>query len=114
MRPRAAAEAGFPVVVCEARAPAKTMKLTSLTGRSGPWLRAPTSVIVADHRGTAEWIATGTDKGDMQGMPASNKVIKVPGVPVFECSDRKIIHVVEYWDMATLKRQLGFLAAPTK
>jgi steroid delta-isomerase-like uncharacterized protein len=74
----------------------------------------PTSVILADHRGTAEWIATGTQKGDMPGMPASNKVMKVPGVSVFECSDGKIIHVVEYWDMATVMRQLGFLPAPTK
>jgi steroid delta-isomerase-like uncharacterized protein len=72
-----------------------------------------TSAIVAGNRGTAEWIVTGTQKGDMPGMPASNKVMKIPGVSIFECTDGKIAHVVEYWDMATLMRQLGFLAAPT-
>jgi steroid delta-isomerase-like uncharacterized protein len=72
-----------------------------------------TSAIVAGNRGTAEWIVTGTLKGDMPGMPASNKVMKIPGVSIFKCTDGKIAHVVEYWDMATLMRQLGFLAAPT-
>jgi steroid delta-isomerase-like uncharacterized protein len=74
----------------------------------------PTSVVVADNRGTAEWIATGTHKGDMPGMPTSNKVMKVPGVSVFECSDGKISRVVEYWDMATVMKQLGFLAPSTQ
>ena len=74
----------------------------------------PTSVNIAGNRGTAEFIATGTQKGDMPGMPASNKDMKVPGVSLFECSDGKITRVVEYWDMATVMRQLGFLAAPTQ
>src|SRR5436190_2106304 len=33
----------------------------------------PVSINVAGNRGTAEFIATGTQKGDMPGMPASNK-----------------------------------------
>jgi len=74
----------------------------------------PVSVNVAGNRGTAEWIMTGTHKGDLPRMPASNKDAKLPGVSLFECSDGKITRVVEYWDMATLMRQLGFLPAPTQ
>jgi steroid delta-isomerase-like uncharacterized protein len=68
---------------------------------------------VAGNRGTAEWIANGTHKGDMPGMPASNKVMKVPGVSLFECSDGKVARVVEFWDNATVMKQLGFLPPAT-
>jgi hypothetical protein len=50
----------------------------------------------------------------MPGMPASNKVASVPGVSIMECSDGKIKHDVDYWDYATVMRQLGFLPAASK
>jgi hypothetical protein len=56
-----------------------------------------------------EWVATGTQKGDMPGMtPASNKVASVLGVSVAECADGKIKHNADYWDMATVMKQLCF------
>jgi steroid delta-isomerase-like uncharacterized protein len=73
-----------------------------------------TSMINAGNRGAIEWIGTGTQKGDLPGMPASNKVFKVPGVSVIECADGKITHDVDYWDNATFMRQLGFLPAATQ
>ena len=74
----------------------------------------PVSVNVDGNRGTGEFIATGTQRGDMPGMPASNKAMRFPGVSLFECSDGKLTRVVEYLDMATVMRQLGFLPAPTQ
>jgi len=40
-------------------------------------------------------------------LPASNKDMKVPGMSLFEYPDVKITRVAEYWDMATVTRQLA-------
>jgi steroid delta-isomerase-like uncharacterized protein len=72
----------------------------------------PTSSFVSGNRAFVEWVATGTQKGDMPGMPASNKFFSVPGTSLMECQDGKLKHITEYWDMATVMRQLGFLPAP--
>jgi steroid delta-isomerase-like uncharacterized protein len=72
-----------------------------------------TAFFISGDRAAVEWVGTGTQKGDMPGMPASNKVASVPGVSIMECSDGKIKHNVDYWDNATLMRQLGFLPVAT-
>jgi steroid delta-isomerase-like uncharacterized protein len=61
-----------------------------------------------------KWVAHGTQKGDLPGMPASNKVFSYPCVSVMECSDGKMKHNVNYWDNATFMLQIGFLSAPAK
>jgi steroid delta-isomerase-like uncharacterized protein len=71
-----------------------------------------TAYFIGGDRAAVEWVGTGRQKGDMPGMPASNKVASVPGVSIMECSDGKIKHDVDYWDMATTMRQLGFLPSP--
>jgi steroid delta-isomerase-like uncharacterized protein len=72
------------------------------------------STLISGNRAALEWVATGTQKGDMPGMtPASNKVASVQGVSVAECADGKIKHNADYWDMATVMKQLGFLATAT-
>jgi steroid delta-isomerase-like uncharacterized protein len=63
-------------------------------------------------RAAVAWQVTGTQKGDMPGMPASNKAVNVAGVSLMECAGGKIKHNVDYWDMATTMRQLGFLPPP--
>jgi len=68
--------------------------------------------LISGNRTAIEWIAAGTQKGDMPGMPASNKFTSVPGVSVMECQDGRIKHNTDYWDMATVMRHLGFLPAP--
>ena len=73
----------------------------------------PVSVIIAGDQGTVEWVVSGTQKGDLPGMPATNKFAKVPGVSVLACKDGKITHEVDYWDYATVMRQLGYLSTPT-
>jgi steroid delta-isomerase-like uncharacterized protein len=71
------------------------------------------STLISGNRAAVEWTGTGTQKGDMPGMPASNKVSSVPGVSIVECADGKIKHDADYWDMATVMKQLGFLPPPT-
>ncbi len=73
-----------------------------------------TAYFIGGDRAAVEWVGTGTHKGDMPGMPATNKVASVPGVSIMECSDGKIKHDVDYWDMATWMRQDGLLPPAIK
>jgi len=72
-----------------------------------------TSTLISGNQAALEWIGSGTQKGDMPGMPASNKVSSVPGASIVECADGKIKHDADYWDMATVMKQLGFLPPPS-
>jgi steroid delta-isomerase-like uncharacterized protein len=74
---------------------------------------ALTSTIISGNRAAVAWQVTGTQKGDMPGMPASNKSVNLPGVTLIECEGGKITHTADYWDMATNMRQLCFLPPAT-
>jgi steroid delta-isomerase-like uncharacterized protein len=67
-----------------------------------------TSAISGDH-GTAEWVMAGTHAGDFPGLPATGRPFSVRGVSVLELAGDKIRSVRDYWDFATVLRQLGFL-----
>lgn len=62
-------------------------------------------------QGGAEWVMRGTHRGDLPGLPATGKPVEVRGASIFEFSDAKISRCADYWDMASLLRQLG--AMPT-
>jgi steroid delta-isomerase-like uncharacterized protein len=51
----------------------------------------------------------GTHTGEMPGMPATGKRFEVRGASTFEFRDAKILRCSDYWDMATLLKQLGFM-----
>jgi steroid delta-isomerase-like uncharacterized protein len=69
----------------------------------------PGKSFVAGDFGGAEWTATGTQKGDMPGMPASNRSFSIRGASIFELRDGLLHRCSDYWDMAIFMRQLGFL-----
>jgi steroid delta-isomerase-like uncharacterized protein len=60
-------------------------------------------------RADAEWILSGTHKGDFPGLPATNKRISVRGASVFELQGNKLSRCSDYWDMATALKQIGVL-----
>ena len=72
-----------------------------------------TAMFISGDRGAVAWQVTGTQKDHMPGMPASNKTANLAGVSLMECAGGKIKHNVDYWDMATTMRQLGFLPPDT-
>ena len=72
------------------------------------------STVISGDRAAVVWRVNGTQRGDMPGMPASNKPVEVVGVSIMECSDGKIRHNADYYDFATAMRQMGFLPAPSK
>jgi predicted ester cyclase len=70
--------------------------------------------VISGDRAAVIWRVNGIQKGDLPGMPASNKPVEVVGVSVMECSDGKIRHTADCYDFATAMRQMGFLPAPSK
>ena len=69
-----------------------------------------TSSFMENGRGYAEWVMTGTDVG----MFKTNKQFSVRGASVVQGSAEKLTHQTDYWDMATLTKQLGVLPEPSK
>ena len=67
-----------------------------------------TSAVVSGNHAAIEWTLTGTQTGDMPGMPAAGKKISIRGVSTMELRHGKISRDADYWDMATMRRQLGF------
>jgi steroid delta-isomerase-like uncharacterized protein len=59
-----------------------------------------------------EWTMTGTHQGDLPGLPATGKPFSVRGSTIFEIAVGKICAVRDYWDLATLLRQVGLMAEP--
>ena len=59
--------------------------------------------------GTAEWTMSGTQRGDLPGLPATGKSFSVRGVSVIELAGDRIRAVRDYWDYATVLQQLGVL-----
>jgi steroid delta-isomerase-like uncharacterized protein len=59
--------------------------------------------------GSAEWVMRGTHKGNLPGMPATGKRVDVRGASIFEFAGNKIRRCSDYWDIATLLKQVGLM-----
>lgn len=68
-----------------------------------------TSQFIAGNRAGAEWIFSGTHKGDMPGLPATNKRVSVRAASIFELEGNKLKRCSDYFDMATALKQVGVL-----
>jgi steroid delta-isomerase-like uncharacterized protein len=62
---------------------------------------------VKNGRGTIEWVFSGTD----EGVWRTGKTFAVRGVTVFEIRGRRISRNSDYFDLATVLRQIGLLPA---
>lgn len=56
-----------------------------------------------------EWVMSGTHKGDFPGMPATGKRFSIRGVTILEFQAGKIRRNSDYWDAASVMRQVGLL-----
>lgn len=54
-----------------------------------------------------EWTMTGTQTGDLLGLPATGKSCTVRGASMLELRDGLLSRCSDYWDMATFLKQLG-------
>ena len=55
------------------------------------------------------WTATGTHRGDLMGLPPTNKSAVTRGCSVTEYKNGRASHDRIYWDSGNLLRQLGVL-----
>jgi steroid delta-isomerase-like uncharacterized protein len=71
-----------------------------------------TARFVADTWASMEWVMSGTHKGDFPGMPATGKRFSsVRGASIVELQAGKLRRCSDYWDAATVMRQVGLLPA---
>lgn len=68
------------------------------------------SAFVADEHGGMEWTMSGTQTGDLPGLPATGKRFSLRGASVVELRGGKLSRCSDYWDLATLRRQLGVMS----
>ena len=71
-----------------------------------------TARFVADPQAGMEWVMSGTHKGDFPGMPATGERFSVRGVTIVELQAGKIRRNSDYWDAASVMRQVGLLPSP--
>jgi len=65
------------------------------------------SVIVDDEGAAcATWSMSGTQTGDLPGLPATGRSVSMSGVSVLRIANDKITHCTDYYDAATMIRQL--------
>jgi steroid delta-isomerase-like uncharacterized protein len=57
-----------------------------------------------------EWTMSGTQTGEMPGMPATGKTFSLRGASVVELRDGKLTRCSDYWDLVTLLKQLGLMS----
>ena len=68
-----------------------------------------TSQFGTGDRAGAEWVLSGTHRGDLPGLPATNKPVSVRGTSSFELQGNQLKRCSDYFDMATALRQVGVL-----
>lgn len=77
-----------------------------------PDWRSELHLLVAEGDYVAEhFTASGTQRGEIMGFPATNRTVRVPGVNIFRLRDGKITDRWGLLDMAALFAQLGAAAS---
>jgi len=55
--------------------------------------------------------ATGTHRGELSGIPPTNRHVTLDMCFISECRNGKIVHSWSFWDTGALLRQLGVMPA---
>ena len=58
-----------------------------------------------------EFVARGTHQAELEGIPATGRSVEVKVCNICEIADGQIVREREYWDSASLLKQLGVLEA---
>lgn len=59
------------------------------------------------------WTITGTHRGELLGIPATNKKLTFSGISIHQIADGKILESTVVWDVIAFMQQLG-IASPLK
>ena len=58
------------------------------------------------------WYGTGTQDGDLPGIPPAGKQVNVPGIWYQRLADGKIVESWQVWDTLRMLQQLGVIPVP--
>lgn len=58
------------------------------------------------------WVGTGTQDGDLLGIPPAGKSVNVPGIWLQRLTDGRIVESWQVWDTLAMLQQLGVIPAP--
>lgn len=53
------------------------------------------------------WTASGTHKGDLLGVLATGRPIKITGIDIFRVQDGKLAELWQNWDQLQMLQQIG-------
>lgn len=76
------------------------------------WQGTVEDVIAEGDRVMNRWTGHGTHKGDMMGIPATLKPVKLSGITIFRVADGKIVEEWTHMDTLGLMQQLGVVPSP--
>lgn len=68
-------------------------------------------VIHSGDRLIVRWTAQGTHKGDLMGISATNRKVKVSGITIYRLRGEKLAEAWTNWDTYGLLTQLGLITA---
>ena len=68
-----------------------------------------TSRFFAGDWAASEWIMSGTQTGDLPGIPATGKSFSIRYASIMELKDGKIRRNADYWNLVSLLQQLGLM-----
>ena len=58
------------------------------------------------------WTATGTQKGEMAGIPPTGKRVRMPGTSIDRFSEGRLVETWDSYDALGVMQQLGVIPAP--
>ncbi len=70
------------------------------------------STIASGEFAASVWTFSGTQMGDFPGVPATGRPFRVRGVSIMRVRNGKVTSRTDYWDSATMLRQLGVIPTP--
>ena len=60
------------------------------------------------------WVGTGTQNGDLPGIPATGRPVRVPGIWMQRIANGKIVESWQVWDTLLMLQQLGVIPPPAE
>ncbi len=61
---------------------------------------------------TLRWSMTGTQDGEMFGVPPTGKSVNITGIDIFRIASGKIVEMWQNWDQMGMMQQLGVIPGP--
>lgn len=70
-------------------------------------------IFAVDDRVVVRWTCTGTHRGELEGIPATNRDIKITGVSIYRLANNKVAEMWSSWDRLGLLEQIGEIEPAT-